>query len=201
MILWTIQSEEVYRIIEETGVYHCDFSKSMFYDLEKQYRWIFDQMKKKLGDPPEGVTFPVWAWYMWEDSRKKPDLRRERWGNGFKGERFACIEIDIPENNVVLSDFDEWSIILLNGLISDDEEENKRLESVYESLSEKQKWDMQSKNWERVFDLTPLNNDWTTRGSSIQATFWELRKEQINDVRFFEAATRRVDPCDLGRFL
>lgn len=65
---------------------------------------------------------------------------------------------------------------MLNGLISDDEDEDKRMEAVYEELAENQKLEMQSKNWERVFDLTPLNNDWAKRGASIQATFWELKK-------------------------
>ena len=74
MILWTIQSEEVYRI----------------------------------------------------NVRKKPDLRRERWGNGFKGDRFSCMEIDIPDEKVVLTDFDAWSIILLNGLLSENEDEDRR---------------------------------------------------------------------------
>lgn len=40
-------------------------------------------------------------------------------------------------------------------------------------------------NWERVFDVEPFHNEWTIRGDSIQATFWELRKEQIRDIRFF----------------
>ncbi len=97
-------------------------------------------MRKKIGEPPEGVAFPVWAWYMWENVRKKPDLRRERWGNGFQGDRFACMEIDISDEKVVLTDFDEW----------------------------------------------------TKRSSSIQATFWELRKEQIRNVRFFEGASKRL---------
>ncbi|MCR4781520.1 MAG: DUF3841 domain-containing protein [Lachnospiraceae bacterium] len=188
MILWTIQSEEVYRIIEETGVYHCNPSKSMFSFMEKQYRWLSEQMRKKIGEPPRGVVFPVWAWYKWENLRKKPDLRHERWANGFEGERFACMEIDVPDENVVLSDFDNWSIILLDDLISKTEEESKLLEEEYNSLSEKYKWDMKSKNWEQVFDLTPFENDWAICGSSVQATFWELRKEQIKSVRFFEGA-------------
>ena len=53
-----------------------------------------------------GVTLPVWAWYQWEGVRKKPDLRKERWANGFEGEEFVCLECDIPDEEVVLSDFD-----------------------------------------------------------------------------------------------
>ena len=45
------------------------------------------------------------------------------------------MEIDIPEENLVLSDFDSWSIILLNGLLADTEEEDKSLERECEAMS------------------------------------------------------------------
>lgn len=193
MILWTIQPVEVYDLIQETGVYHCDFTKSMLSDCQDQYDWLVQEMKDRIGDPPRGVSYPVWAWYMWEGDRKKPDLRRERWGNGWKGERFVCMEIDVPEDRIVLSDFDSWSIILLHGLLSDSEEEDARLENEYNSLSEKDKKAYRDKNWEGAFDLTYVDNDWMHRGDSIQATFWELRKEDIRKIWFFTASTPKPD--------
>ena len=193
MILWTIQPIDVYELIQETGVYHCDFSKSVMSDWQEQYDWLVREMKDRIGDPPEGVTYPVWAWYMWEGARKKPDLRRERWGNGWKGERFACMEIDIPEEDVLLSDFDSWSIILLHGLLCDSEEEEKQLEREYNNLPEEERTSFRDKNWERAFDLSFVDNDWVHRGDSIQATFWELRKDDIRKVRFFTAATPMPD--------
>ena len=193
MILWTIQPLEVYELIQQTGVYHCDFSRSVLSDFGEQYDWLVNAMKDRIGDPPEGVSYPVWAWYMWEGVRKKPDLRKERWGNGWKGEQYACMEIDIPEKDVVLSDFDSWSIILLHGLLADSEEEDNRLEQIYDSLSEKDRKVFRDKNWEKAFDLTYVDNKWVHRGDSIQATFWELRKEDIREVRFFTAAKEKPD--------
>ena len=149
MILWTIQPEEVYELIQRTGVYHCDYGKSGMDDWQEQYDWLVREMKERIGELLGGVSYPVWAWYMWKGARKKPDLRRERWGNGWKGERFACMEIDIPE---------------------------ARREYKY-------------RNWKNVFDLAYVDNGWIHRGDSIQATFWELRKEDIKKVRFFTAAT------------
>ena len=196
MVLWTIQPVEVYELIQETGVYHCNFTKSMLNDCQEQYDWLAQEMKRRIGNPPEGVSYPVWAWYMWEGERKKPDLRRERWGNGWKGERFACMEIDIPEAEVILSDFDSWSIILLHGLLSDSEEEDNRLEQEYENLSEEFRQEYREANWERAFELSYVDNDWVHRGDSIQATFWELRKEHIRKVRFFTSATPKPDYLD-----
>lgn len=193
MILWTIQSEEVYQKILNTGYYRCDFDKADMKEWKTQYDWLSAQMKKRIGEAPAGVEYPVWAWYQWEGERKKPDLRRERWGNGWKGERFACLEIDVPDGKVLLSDFDTWSIILLDGFISNSEEEDNELERKYNALSDVEKKKMKEKNWEGAFDLTYVENGWITRGDSIQATFWELKREQIRKVRMFTSAAPKPD--------
>lgn len=193
MVLWTIQPEAVYQELLETGVYRCDFQQSPMNYWKKQYDWLVEQMKKRIGKSPDGVSYPVWAWYQWEGKRKKPDLRRERWGNGWKGERFACMEIEIPDEAVLLSDFDAWSIILLNGLLSLSEEEDNVLEQSYNALSKEARSEMKSRNWEGAFDLSPIDNSWMRRGETIQATFWELRKEQVRKVRMFTSATPKPE--------
>ena len=48
--------------------------------------------------------------------------------------------------------------------------------------------EFKAQNWKKVFDLTYVDNSWMHRGDSIQATFWELRKEDIRKVRFFTSA-------------
>ena len=191
MILWTIQEEKVYLNLLDTGYYRCDFSKSEMQDCKPQYDWLVEQMKKRIGDPPEGVSYPVWAWHTWWEDQKKPDLRNERWGNGWKGERFVRLEIEIPDDQVLLSDFDAWSIILLHGLLSETEEEDKLLNGRYAALPADEQQKMQAINWEKAFDVTPKNNGWMRRGSSIQATFWELKKEQIRKVTWFTASSPR----------
>ena len=80
-----------------------------------------------------------------------------------------------------------WSIILLHGLLSTTEAENTQLEKRYNALAPEEQKSMRDKNWEGVFDISPLHNEWMTRGESIQATFWELRREQIKGARSFKA--------------
>ena len=188
MILWTIQEECIYHMLLETGVYRCDPELCSMPEFRDEYDWLIRQMIKRVGPPPKGVTYPVWAWYQLEGKRRKPDLRRERWGYGLKGDKYYCLEIEIPDRDVLLSDFDAWSIILNQGLLSDTEEEDEWLEAKYETLSPEEQQQMKEKNWERAFDLTPLDTKWIRRGDWIQATFWELRKEQIKAVRTFTAA-------------
>ena len=99
------------------------------------------------------------------------------------------MEIEIPDDKLVLSDFDSWSIILLNGLLTDTEEEEKILEKAYEAMPPEAQREFKYQNWKNVFDLTYVDNNWMHKGDSIQATFWELRKEDIKRVRFFTAAS------------
>ena len=84
----------------------------------EKYKWLIDQMEKRIGPAPDGVSYPVWAWYIQSWKHKKPDLRIERWANGPGNEQYVCIEVELPDDQVLLSDFDAWCILLLDGLLA-----------------------------------------------------------------------------------
>ncbi|EUB17898.1 hypothetical protein HMPREF1508_0654 [Shuttleworthella sp. MSX8B] len=50
--------------------------------------------------------------------------------NGIILRNDGTLSSEYSESEVILSDFDSWSIILLHGLLSDSEEEDNRLEDV-----------------------------------------------------------------------
>lgn len=205
MKLWTIQPPAVYQLIQDTGVYRCDpyqsvmlqpmddakIGKELCEQFVESYDWLVRQMEKRIGPRPEGVIYPVWAWYQY-GNRQKPDLRSERWSNGNPGERLSCILLEVPDQEVLLSDFGGWHFVL-GGLIpiSDSEEESDQLEAYLDTLTEKEQKAFLSENWERIFDIEPFENDWTHRGTEVQATFWELKKEYVLGVRFFTAGKRK----------
>ena len=193
MILWTMQPLQIYEMIQRMGVYRCDPARSSMMRMEftEQYDWLVAKMTERIGPPPEGVKYPVWAWYKQNGKRHKPDLRSERWGYGGDGEPYTCLEIGVPDDQVVLSDFDSWHVPLNNWLLSDTKEEDAAQESYYKSLTEVQQKAYREWNWERIFDVTPFENDWIRQGDWVQATFWELKKEQIRAVRFFKTAKRK----------
>lgn len=76
-----------------------------------------EQMKKRIGEPPKGVIFPVWAWYQWEGMRKRPDMRVHGRNWGEKGTPIVLLTIEVPDNLVLLSDFDYWHCVLNDGEI------------------------------------------------------------------------------------
>ena len=62
MKLWTVQPQEVISIIEKTGEFICDETKSDK-DFRKAYEWIAKEMDKRHIVHPEGLVLPLWAWH------------------------------------------------------------------------------------------------------------------------------------------
>ena len=205
MYLWSIQEEAVWQEIQKTGIYHCDpyrsemlkpmedelIGKKLEPQFEAAYEWLAEQMEKRVGPRPEDVRFPVWAWYMF-DGKRKSDLRKERWmGKG--GEHMLCLELEVPDDQVLLSDYEEWHAVLNRWTITDTEEEWNRYNDFLEKADASTADAFYKENWERVFDITPFENDWKRRGRDIQATFWELKREYVKKARPFVIGMRKKD--------
>ena len=186
MKLWSIQPIDIYEIIQRDGVYITDETKIDMPSFLEPYHWMSEQLQKKT-PRPEGVTIPVWGWYQFMGKRKKPDLRYACYGA--RGTKCVCMELDIPDEEVLLSDFEAWLWVLNDWWLSNsnNEEEDNRLEAWYE----KQPADVQKKlkidSWQSIFNLTYMDNGWRRQGYEIQGVFWMLKKEYIKKVQFFTA--------------
>lgn len=193
MILWTMQPIEVWNIVQETGVFRCDPALCSMPEpvFAEKYEWLIRHMEERIGPRPEGVTYPIWAWHTQNRKHEKPDLRRERWDYGTGNEQYVCIEIEVPDNQVLLSDFDDWCIILNNGLLTASQEEYDRLDAYCDGLKPADQIAFKHANWVRVFDVSPVANSWEQRGEWVQANFWELQKDMIRSVRFFKTGKRK----------
>ena len=126
----------------------------------------------------------------------RPDLRSIRRGWGQSG-RHVLIECELPDEAVMLSDFDAWHIILNNSYVGiSDEDEN-----AYRAAREQ--YDLQPseelaeqlgqsiyKSWERIIDMEALTEpNWHAMDKkSIQACFWRLERNQVRSARFFNSA-------------
>lgn len=186
--LWTIHPIEVMDIIEEKGKLTCNKEKSFFgEDFKAPYNWMGKQMDKKGIVHPKDLELPIWGWYKRNWKHKKPDLREGCYEK--RGTKCVCIEIIKPINEVLLSDFEEWHYVLNDIYLdtSNNEEEWDRQHDWFDSLEISLQIKEKEKSWERIFDITPFENEWRRKGCDIQATFWELKKEEIQDIRYFTA--------------
>ena len=183
MKLWTIQPVEVIDILNRDGIFRCNPLLSDNYCcrcFKDAYDWLVEEMDKRDIPHPDGLTIPIWAWYERNRKHKKPDLRES--GYTTRGEKCVCIELEIQDNMVLLSDFDKWHSVLNNFFVSDaetDEEFDKEFD-LYESLTTEGKKKMCVDSWQKIFDIS--------KGYGYtQATFWEIRKEMVKKVVYFTA--------------
>ena len=201
MTLWTIQSIAAWNILQREQVLFADqrYSSDLCLDA---YRWLVKQMERRIGPRPENTSLPLWAWYQWDDvKRRKPDLRFS--AHLPQGQRGVRIEFEQSDKGVLLSDFVLWHHVLnysyLPRTIADDEafdaEFDAELSKHNLSFSETKHLPVRAyhqrieKSWERIFDLDWFAEDIThpVDKKSIQATFWQLHFDQIRDVQFFTA--------------
>lgn len=188
MRVWTIQPPEVVDILNNEGVFRCDEELSVNYaDFYDAYNWLVNEMDNKGIVHPEGATLPMWAWHTRAWKNKKPDLRNA--GLGEKGKKSVCLELEIPDEEVLLSDFTAWHYVLNNMWFDDseDEDEWKKLILWYDSLEVEERDRLRRESWQRIFDVSPAKTDWYSRGEYVQATFWEIRKEMVKDIHYFTA--------------
>ena len=110
MIIWTIQPYSVYQQLKSKGQFYCDPEKSENLkenNFQVAYNWMIKQMKRRKILPPRDVKVPLWAWYRRDYKHVRPDFRWIR-----DSEIEVCMEINIPEEKVLLSDFEAWHFVL-----------------------------------------------------------------------------------------
>ena len=97
--------------------------------FDKQYKWMMKQMSKRIGTSES--EYPVWIWL----SPSNISIDEIVYN---KDNNYVILEIELPEDKVLLSNFDAWHIILNYGYFSDDIE-NVNQEDDWETLFDKEK--------------------------------------------------------------
>lgn len=192
MRLWTIQPFIVLDILEQYGVFTAREDLIAFPEFTTEYDWLCEHLEQK-DKRPASVKYPVWAWHTFNGHHKKPDLRYN--GHGQRGEKLACIELEIPDSKVLLSDFDLWHFVLNDYWIDPDvflpdynDEQSDANDEKYNSLSAEQQQQVKLSSWETIFDVEQvMQSDWISRGKYIQAVFWELKMDYVKKVQIFTA--------------
>ena len=196
MRLWTIQGIEVYEQLVRDGVTYCTKpSWSDYKNFMYAYHWMAEQMRKRIGNPPiDGIEYPMWAWFQYDSAKKnKPPRSPKDVSEGVS----AYMEIEVPDKDLLLSDFSNWHAAL-NQCPLDNWKKIGRKTDLLDKVAGKYLGfndypvDIQREietSWEPVFDLN--RRDKTVgrthrRNRSIQATFWALYSENVVSVEFLE---------------
>ena len=193
MIIWSIQNESAWESLQKTRrlVAHSHHQAD---NWPEAYDWMSEQVKKRIAPAPISNAVPLWGWYQWKNvTTKRPDLRcvRHHWSPAGK---YVLLECDIPDDQVLLSDFGAWHIPLNTGFLALDDHDINR----FDFFLKKSGWQRSEpipepfrselhKSWELIFDLKSLDNEhWGfISQKSIQASFWEIAIDQVKSHKAF----------------
>ena len=187
MKVFTVQPLEVLDIIEKKGYFTCEKAKSENYkDFYSAYNWLAKEMIRRKIYPVESNTLPVWCWYLY-DGKNKLDLRHS--GLGTPKEKQVCLELEIQENKILLSDYGAWHFVLNNSWYDDStsEREFDKLHAWFDTLPYKKQEELKVKSWQKIFDITQVRNEWSSNGYYVQGTFWAITKDMIVNTKEFIA--------------
>lgn len=202
MRLLTIQHYQAYNELLETGVLRADINYCGD-EFRLAYNWMGEKMKHNGLIPPTSIDYPIWAWYKWEGKRKRRDMREA--GYAERGEKIVQLTIEVDDKDVLLSDFDLFHYVLNYWYLPADIEDDENFERKYTGLGfewkDLQDFNIQTKimkyirtkiekSWNRIFDLEREDENLiygNNANKSIQATFWELKLEQVIKVETFIA--------------
>ena len=187
MRLWTTQETGFVDDLTANGFAYCKVVSEMAVDYDFAYEWMAEQMKQRVGMPPlSEIKLPVWAWYQYSSKKqRKPPKRKYE-----NSDNTPCVfmELEVPEDEVLLSDFSLWNIPLNAGHIIRDKHLSRKINAYYPCAFSDFPTDLQEVikgSWEVIFDLRNRDrrlNPKAIRNKSIQATLWWVRKEWIVSV-------------------
>lgn len=221
MKLYSIQPIDVWEALQQESVLIADPTLGehvMMSDPKqdfflKSYDWMRQQMKLRL-DNYRG-NWPWWAWHTWmtlDDGTAihKPDLRTIRWQH--TPGQYVRLELNIPDEQVLLSCFDGWHGPLNNHYLAWDEADEESFDAQYDAirpqkytlrdvhegnvppLTEEQQIAFESlqrrkeESWQRCFDLHWMRGSFYNGADMVQACFEELRLDQVVKCTIFEGA-------------
>lgn len=190
MRLWARQHYDFYHKLQTTGLAYTPIVSELAKDCCGAYEWMTAQMRERIGEPPLPEIFtPVWAWYQY-NSRKS--ARPAYTPYGYEATESVMLELEVPDDQVLLSGYILWHHCL-NGWPIASKAEMKELDEDIDAFRDshpgkffddypQELKDKVTATWVRVFDLYKRDPYYATKhpkNRSIQATLWLVRKEWV----------------------
>ena len=208
MEYWTIQMPIVWQELEQKGSYYArkDIVEKVLDEdyiplFRYGYYFIIEQMEKKDIPRPSPDHYPIWAWAI-RFPHEKPRKRKVR-KKIPRGQERLFLQFTIPDELVLLSDFDRYFFPLNYWYLAKTEEEEQQFLGELEEhnldffrqkpLPNDYYHQQVVKSWERIFDIeTDFPIEGINRKQRVtQATFWELKMEWITKYYFFKGTRKK----------
>jgi hypothetical protein len=199
MRLYTIQPLSVYVQLMNDAVYRAQPRRDPEHWLNDEhgplraYEWLSEQMQQRGLERPAPDIYPLWAWYHWYGAKRaRPDLRCSQLKSWAEKERHVMLTLEVPESEVLLHDYDAWHCALNYWYFGKSREKSafdRRCKAVGQSYYHEQPLKDAAldkelvQSWEKIFDLPTAVKllEGRKRDQVVQATFWELRLDQVTE--------------------
>jgi hypothetical protein len=172
--LWSIHEEAYWDLARSMGRFELDSTHPDAFgaDLPEAYQWMRAQVARRIANSSGG--WPMWAWPV------RPDMRSYA-HTPPPGQRLVMLELRVPAESVVLSDYTDWHNVLNNGYHA------TAAEDADEAFWQSGEWtrranDQETKvaSWERIFELEP--------GDTVQACIDGPRLEWVKSIRYYKGS-------------
>jgi hypothetical protein len=147
---------------------------------ERPYRWMMAQMAARVVGTGDNPRF--WAWHSCGAPGRRIDLR-----TFFPVTAQLRLTLNVPDELVLLSDYETWHGALNNWYISASEAEHDRADALEDAGKLEQH--VKERTWQRIFDLTQwADPDWIGKAEErhIQACTPWFEHAWIRKVERFE---------------
>ena len=196
MRLFTYQKKGAVERLLKEGILKIDdkkymdtynsFKQDTYNSAEYPYQYIMNRMDQNLPKREKDIVAPIWAWVRRGTKRQK-FYPADLW---FEGE--YRIVFDIPDELVLLSDFANyeyllvsWQAFILIDLLHYSDEAYDNWWKEYRSGLHKKE------DYYEYCDKVILDKDIIRKSKYVQATFWELKKEYIVDIKYIKKTKKK----------
>jgi hypothetical protein len=169
-------------------------------DYQRAYQWLGAQMLARGIEPQSPQTqWPIWAWSQWNGlGHIDPDLDDPAARSFALEQTQAVLCLDIDPSRVLLSDYDAWHGVLNEWFIAPEADVDefdsrcKASDPEWRFGSSPRDPDLlreMQESWQTVFDPALCSKvlEIPPERSIVQATFWELRPEDVVAVRALDS--------------
>lgn len=206
MLIYSFQVQSVWNQLRETGY---AFPNSLvinptFDDPDQQfadaYAWLHRKMRSQNKDYLCDNRDMFWGWYQWCGKKYRPDLRSTS-AKRFFDEPFVLLTLDLPDDRVLLSNYDTWHSVLNKWYLGHDHEMDQMwLARKKGAISEQDFLSLATKSWDAVLNL-PRSIDMfgiEPHQVSVQATFHDICIGDVRRVEHFVGG-KRISDCKMSR--
>ena len=177
MRLWMIAEHTLWERLQIEGSLLVDPARTDR-DFRPAYDWMRGQMARRI--PGYCGGYPWWAWVQCDPARARPDLRARENHYFAPGTPSVRLELDLPDAEVLASDFDLWHCVLNNGYLGWSEAEDDWWHRLPEAQRTRAALE---RSWERIFalDHPQADPEWigNTQAERVQGVFEVLRARDV----------------------